>query len=199
MFPMTSRGADARELCNVRLFSGQVPMHKVSYCSTCQVSIGETKVDSGKTFQCSKITWHSISSRLGSMNGRTILVWLQVILQTKSSMQCSACDNRIVRGYSLTHSVPFTHVLIDDDLVVNIEHSMTLCESTYTLIGMIYFEGFYLLAGLWTKMVEYGFMMGLKTGHNLVYEGSLQDIDMNMLQNSKDGRKCSIVIDALTT
>jgi hypothetical protein len=56
MFPMTRDGADARELCDVMISSGQVSMHKVHYCSTCQVSIGETEADSDKRFQCSKLT-----------------------------------------------------------------------------------------------------------------------------------------------
>jgi hypothetical protein len=199
MFPMTRDGADARELCDVMLSSGQVLMHKVHYCSTCQVSTGETEADSDKRFQCSKLTWQNKSSRLGSINGRTISVWLQAMLQTKSSMKCSTCDSRIVRRYFLTHPMPFIHVIIDDDLIVNMEHSMTICESTYTLIGMIQFGNFHFTSRIVDRNGGVWFHDGISTGHDLDYEGSLQNIDMNMLQKSKDGRKCSVVIYALTT
>jgi hypothetical protein len=104
------------------------------------------------------------------------------MLQTKSSIKCSTCDSRIVRRYSLTHPVPFIHVLIDDDLIVNMEHSMTICESIYTLIGMIQLGDFHFTSRIVDRNGGVWFHDGISTGHDLDYEGSLQNIDINMLQ-----------------
>jgi hypothetical protein len=60
MFPMARDGAYARDLCDIMLSSGQVSMHKVHYCSTCQVSIGETTADSDTDF--------SVQSQHGTIN-----------------------------------------------------------------------------------------------------------------------------------
>jgi hypothetical protein len=64
---------------------------------------------------------------------------------------------------------------------------------------MIHFGNFHFTSRIVDRNGGVWFHDGIKTGHDLDYEGSLQNIDMNMLQKSKDGRKCSAVIYALTT
>ena len=96
--------------------------------------------------------------------------------------------------YILKDVLPFIYVFIDDDIVVNIEHSITLSDNTYVLLGMIYFGNFHFTSRVVDKNRGVWFHDGIKTGSKLEYEGNLQNIDMNMLQKTKDGRKCSIVI-----
>ena len=87
--------------------------------------------------------------------------------------------------YILKDVLPFIYVFIDDDIVVNMEHSITLFNNTYALLEIIYFGNFHYTSHVVDKNRGIWFYDGIKTGSKLEYEGNLQNIDINMLQKTK--------------
>ena len=65
--------------------------------------------------------------------------------------------------YILKDVLPFIYVFIDDDIVVNMEHSITLFNNTYALLEIIYFGNFHYTSHVVDKNRGIWFYDGIKT------------------------------------
>ena len=73
------------------------------------------------------------------------------------------CFYQLKYIYILKDVLPFIYVFIDDDIVVNMEHSITLFNNTYALLEIIYFGNFHYTSHVVDKNRGIWFYDGIKT------------------------------------
>ena len=141
------------------------------------------------TWYCSRAVYNQSIKRGGTYRTLTSSEWIDAIRASRADRGCRNCEGTIVRKINF-NKMPATILMWIENVKVKWEQCITLENTQYQLVGLVYFGSFHFTARIIDKDGSIWYHDGVRTGRQCVYEGNLNTTSYQTLAKARNSRIC---------